>query len=249
MLNIDMLNDPRNWTTNTEWSNFFWINNALGIFKIISDRLLFKLTPELIELYRSNGYYFSSSNAISVLEKFDNYNLLLDREFSTSIWLVVDNYENSTNEKLNVILNKEKFSMTFTDHADIAETIEIPYYVQESSALIELNEQLNIIRINIDQSKLAYKESGLTADEIKGKLELVELGYNDIYNQYIQEKNRLEEQINQVIDIGFWGNKIKKMLSAELPDLDNNTIKGRMYHVIEVGFSGIIKTDVTTKIN
>ena len=71
----------------------------------------------------------------------------------------------------------------------------------------------------------------------------------DIYNQYIQEKNRLEEQRNQVIDIGFWGNKIKKMLSAELPDLDNNTRKGRMYHVIEVDFSGIFKTDVTTKIN
>jgi hypothetical protein len=137
-----MLYDPSNWTSNTEWSNFYWANNALGIYKIISDRLLYKVTPDIIELYRSRGYMFSSSDAISGMEKLDSNNLLLDREFSTSIWLVVDNYDNSTSEKLHVILNREKFELTYTDQSDNTEKIEIPFYVEESSEYINLKIEL-----------------------------------------------------------------------------------------------------------
>ena len=194
MINMDMQNDPRNWTSNTEWSNFYWANNALGIYKIISDRLLNKLTPEIIELYSSSGYKFSSSNAIGSMEKLDKNNLLLDREFSTSIWLVVDNYDHSTCEKLDVILNREKFEMTYTDQADNIEKIEIPYYVEESPDFKNLN--------------------------------------------------------NEIIDISYWGNKIKKMLMAELPELDDNKPKtGHKYHVIDVQFEGTVKIEISNKIH
>jgi hypothetical protein len=249
MIKIDMLDDPRNWTSNTEWSNFYWANNVLGIYKIISDRLLYKLNPEIIELYRSHGYLYSSSNAIGRMEILNRNNLLLDREFSTSIWLVVDNYDDSTYEKLHVILNREKFEMTYNDYSDNTEKIEIPYNVEESADLFNLKIELNEIRSYTEKLELFYKASDRKDDKIKDKLDNLKLKHQNIYTEYIQVKERQELPKNQIIDLSYWGDKIKKMLLAELPELDDNMPKtGYKYHVIDIEFQGTVKIEISDKI-
>ena len=244
-----MLDDPRNWTSNIEWSNFYWENNVLGIYKIISDRLLSKLTPELINLYSSNGYHFSSSSALSSMEKLDSNNLLLDRVFNASFWIIVENYENSTNEKLHVILNRKKFEITYTDQNEKVEKIEIPYFVQSSDNLTMLETQVEYVSCQIKELENLVSET--KDSELMNEIDKKKLFLNGFYLEIAEENKILEEQKNQILDLEYWGKIIKNVLSADLPIINNQnkTQSGLVYHIIEINFSGELNINITHQIH
>jgi hypothetical protein len=86
--------------------------------------------------------------------------------------------------------------------------------------------------------------------KIKNELDNLKLRYENIYIKYTQEQKKIEDQKNEIIDISYWGNKIKKMLAADLPDLDDNKPRtGLKYHVIDVQFQGTVKIEISNKIH
>jgi len=173
---MDEQNDPRNWSSNTDWTNFFWRVNALGMVKIIHDSIVDKFTPNIIETYTSKGFLFEKANDFQVMREFFRHNLLLDKFFKISLYSNINNSDNSF-ETLNLSLAEASFNLEITDRNFKKDSFRIEYFGNE---------------------------------------------------------------INKEIDLDTWGDKVRKLLKADLPDLldsrkDENK---RRFHNIELSFSG-----------
>lgn len=131
-------NDPRNWSSDTEWTNFFWRTNVLGIVQTIHDNIIDKFLPNILDAYSSNGFYFGKANDFQIMREFFRHNLLLDKFFKISLYSNIYNSDN-TSETLNLSLNETSFNLEIINQNFKTESFRIEYFRNEKNRAEEID--------------------------------------------------------------------------------------------------------------
>ncbi|MEI7474827.1 MAG: hypothetical protein WCK67_08605 [bacterium] len=256
MLIFDPYNKPSNWESDEEWSNFFWKNNVLGLYKIISDCLLAQFPKGYMSSFTEKGLHYKSEESIALMRYFENNNLLLLKKFTFSLWVVINSEIENYFEKVEIKLNDNSFVLKYEDSEGKFEELFIPRIIETYEEMRRNNSEINNLidklletdkqikqyernfNYNISSQAIEYYKKEIAAGNEKIKKINNDIRLCEIELQERIKKLNLLHELE--LDLAKWGVIFKRILKTKLFDLSLLTKKTKQsfIHVIEVEFYG-----------